>query len=85
MLPHLIGSDVSPEEVRAVADLARLEAWDEVFFCRVCETPYTASIRRIRRSVSNKLVILWPYLALIGLAGIAAAVLTFNRKKPSRC
>ena len=84
MLPHLIGSNVTPEEVRAIADLARLEAWDDVFFCRVCETPYTASIRRIKHSVSNK----WPYLALIGLAGVIAVALACMNSRSdnsSRC
>ena len=85
MLPHLIGSDVDPTEVRAVADLARLEEWDDVFFAVLARlhdrAPHLESIERVRRSVSNKLVIVSPYLALIGLVSVISAAVAFRRRK----
>ena len=67
-------------EVRAIADLARTEEWDDIF---------SAVLERLQdkrekamRTVSNKLATLSPYLALIGVAGIvgASALVTERRK-----
>ena len=80
MLPHIIGCDLDLTEVRAVADLARAEEWDDIFsavFPRLQDKRES-----VMRSVSNKLTIVSPYLALIGLAGVvASAALAFKRRK----
>ena len=78
MLPHRLGSDIDLTIVRAVADLARAEEWDDIFstvFPRLQDKTGLAS-------VSNKLAILSPYLAIIGLAGVVAvaAVAVKHRK-----
>ena len=88
MLPPRLGRDIDIREVRAVADLARAEEWDDIFsvvLARLQEkTPRDEVTFResVMRSVSNKLTIVSPYLALIGLAGVvASAALAFKRRK----
>ena len=80
MRPHIIGSNMDFTEIRAVADLARTEEWDDIF---------SAVLERLEdkrenaiRAVSNKLATLSPCLALIGVAvivGVSAAAA--NRRK----
>lgn len=90
MLPHLIGRDVNLKEVRAVADLAREENWDDILYAVLPrlqdETPRheVTSKESMRRIVSNKLAILVPYLALIGLVSVVSAAVAFRRRKSSR-
>ena len=77
MLPHRLGRDVNIGEVRAVADLARAEEWDDIF---------SVVLERLqdktpRESVSNKLAIVSPYLALIGLVSVVSAAVAFRRRK----
>ena len=71
MLPHLIGSDIDLTIVRAVADLARAEEWDDI----VSTVLPSLQDKTGLASVSNKLAILSPYLALIGIVTVAAFVL----------
>ena len=71
MLPHLIGSDIDLTIVRAVADLARAEEWDDI----VSTVLPSLQDKTGLASVSNKLAILSPYLALIGLVAVAAVVI----------
>jgi len=78
VLPHLIGFDIDLTIVRAVADLARAEEWDDIFSTVLPSLQDKTGWA----SISNKLAIMSPYLALIGLAGIVgvAAVLAKRRK-----
>jgi hypothetical protein len=71
VLPHLIGSDIDLTIVRAVADLARAEEWDDI----VSTVLPSLQDKTGLASVSNKLAILSPYLALIGLVAVAAVVI----------
>ena len=71
MLPHLIGSNIDLTIVRAVADLARAEEWDDI----VSTVLPSLQDKTGLASVSNKLAILSPYLALIGLVAVAAVVI----------
>ena len=86
-LPHLIGYDIDLTIVRAVADLARLEEWDDMFSAVLArlqnETPQdeVTSRESVRPSVSNKLAILSPYITLIGVAGAVASAALFLRFK----
>jgi hypothetical protein len=87
VLPHIIGCDIDLTEVRAVADLARAEEWDDIFsavFPRLEDrTPRheVASRENVIRNVSNKLATLSPYLALIGLVSVVSAAVAFRRRK----
>ena len=87
MLPHIIGCDIELTEVRAVADLARVEEWDDVFSAVLArlqdKTPHheVTSRESVIRVVSNKLAILSPYLALIGLVSVVSAAVAFRRRK----
>ena len=87
MLPHIIGCDMDLTEVRAVADLARVEEWDDVFSAVLAglqdKTPRheVAPRESAIRSVSNKLAILSPYLALIGLVSVVSAAVASRRRK----
>jgi hypothetical protein len=87
VLPHLIGYDIDLTIVRAVADLARLEEWDDMFSAVLArlqnETPQdeVTSRESVRPSVSNKLAILSPYITLIGVAGAVASAALFLRFK----
>ena len=86
MLPHRLGRDIDIREVRAVADLARTEEWDDIFsvvLARLQEkTPRDEVTFResVMRSVSNKLAIVSPYLALIGLVSVVSAAVAFRRR-----
>ena len=71
MLPHLIGSDIDLTIVRAVTDLARAEDWDDIFSTMLPSLQDNTGLA----SISNKLAILSPYLALIGLVAVAAVVI----------
>ncbi|MGP8070899.1 MAG: hypothetical protein ACLP5V_13525 [Candidatus Bathyarchaeia archaeon] len=85
--PRYIGRDVNLKEVRAVADLARFENWDDILHAVLPslqdETPRheVTSKESMRRIVSNKLAILSPYLALIGLVSVVIAAASFRRRK----
>ena len=87
MLPQLIGRDIDLRKVRAVADLARLENWDDIYSAVLArlqdKTPHheVTSRESMRRIVPNKLAILSPYLALIGLIGFVSAAVAFRRRK----
>ena len=70
MLPHLIGFDVDLTIVRAVTDLARAEDWDDIFSTVLP----SLQDKTVWASVSNKLVVLSPYLALISVVAVAAIV-----------
>ena len=78
MRPHIIGSDMGFRDVRAVTELARAEEWDDIF----SNVLPSLQDKTGWASISNKLAIMSPYLALIGLAGIVgvAAVLAKRRK-----
>ena len=90
MLPHLIGRNIDLRKVRAVADLARLENWDDIYFVVLAKlqdkTPHPEVTSRVsmRRIVPNKLAILSPYLVLIGLVGVVSAAVAFRHRKVSR-
>ncbi len=90
VLPRYIGRDVNLTEVRAVADMARLENWDDILHAVLPRlqdrTPRheVTSKESMRRIVSNKLAILSPYLALIGLVSVVLAAVAFGRRKSSR-
>ena len=89
MLPNLIGRDVDLREVRAVADLARLENWGDIsraVLPRIRDkTPHhEVASRESTRHIVNKLAILSPYLALIGLVSVVSAAVAFRRRKSSR-
>ena len=78
MLPHLIGSGIDLTIVRAVADLARAEEWDDI----VSTVLPSLQDKTGLASVSNKLGNLSPYLAIIGLAGVVGvAALVAKRRK----
>ena len=87
MLPHMIGCDMDLTEVRAVADLARTEEWEDIFSVVLArlqdKTPpdEVTSRESVIRSVSNKLTIVSPYLALIGLVSVVSAAVAFRRRK----
>ena len=87
MLLHRLGSDIDIREVRAVADLARAEEWDDIFsvvLARLQEkTPRDEVTFResVMRSASNKLAIVSPYLALIGLVSVVSAAVAFRRRR----
>jgi hypothetical protein len=87
MLPHMIGCDMDLTEVRAVADLARTEEWEDIFSVVLArlqdKTPRdeVTSRESVIRSVSNKLTIVSPYLALIGLVSVVSAAVAFRRRK----
>ena len=90
MLPYLIGRDVDLREVRAVADLARLENWGDISLAVLPrlqdETSHhheVASRESMKHNV-NKLAILSPYLALGGLVSVVLAAVAFRRRKSSR-
>jgi len=86
VLPPRLGRDIDIREVRAVADLARAEEWDDIFsvvLARLQEkTPRDEVTFResVMRSVSNKLAIVSPYLALIGLVSVVSAAVAFRRR-----
>jgi hypothetical protein len=86
MLPNLIGRDIDLTKVRAIADLARLEDWEDIYFAVLAElqdkTPHHEVTPResMRRIVPNKLSIL-PYLVLVGLVGVVSAAVAFRRRK----
>ncbi len=90
VLPRYIGRDVNLKEVRAVADLARFENWDDILHFVLPrlqdETPRheAASKESMRRIVSRKLAKLSPCLALIGLVSVVLAAVAFRRRKSSR-
>jgi LPXTG-motif cell wall-anchored protein len=89
VLPDLIGRDVDLREVRAVADLARLENWHDISFFvlpRIRDkTPHhEVASRGSMRHIVKKLAILSPYLALIGLVSVVSGALVFRRRKSSR-
>ena len=87
MLLHRLGSDIDIREVRAVADLARAEEWDDIFSAVLArledKTPHheVASRESVIRNVSDKLAILSPYLALIGLFSVVSAAVAFRHRK----
>ena len=87
MLPNMIGCDMDLTEVRAVADLARTEEWEDIFSVVLArlqdKTPRdeVTSRESVIRSVSNKLTIVSPYLALIGLVSVVSAAVAFRRRK----
>ena len=87
MLPHIIGCDMNLTQVRAVADLARAEEWDDIFSAVLArlqdKTPRHEVMSRenVMRNVSNKLTTLSPYLALIGLVSVVSAAVAFRRRK----
>jgi len=87
VLPHMIGCDMDLTEVRAVADLARTEEWEDIFSVVLArlqdKTPRdeVTSRESVIRSVSNKLTIVSPYLALIGLVSVVSAAVAFRRRK----
>ncbi len=89
MLPYRIGRDVDLKEVRAVADLARLENWEDISHAvlpRIRDkTPHheVASRESMRHSV-NKSTILTTCLGLIGLVSVVSAAVAFRRRKSSR-
>ena len=86
MLPHIIGCDMNLTQIRAVADLARAEEWDDIFSAVLArledKTPHheVTPKESMRHSV-NKLAILSPYLALIGLVSVVSAAVAFRRRK----
>jgi hypothetical protein len=83
----MIGCDMDLTEVRAVADLARTEEWEDIFSVVLArlqdKTPRdeVTSRESVIRSVSNKLTIVSPYLALIGLVSVVSAAVAFRRRK----
>ena len=79
MLPHLIGFDVDLTIVRAVTDLARAEDWDDIFSTMLPSLQDKTGLA----SISNKLAILSPYLALLGLAGIVAVTAVVAKRRIS--
>jgi hypothetical protein len=87
VLPDRLGRDIDIREVRAVADLARAEEWDDIFSTVLArlqdKTPHheVTSTESVTRIVSNKLAIVSPYLALIGLVGVVSAAVAFRRRK----
>ena len=87
MLPHMIGCDMDLTEVRAVADLARTEEWEDIFSVVLArlqdktQPDEVTSRESMIRSVSNKLTIVSPYLALIGLVSVVSAAVAFRRRK----
>ena len=90
VLPRYIGRDVSLKEVRAVADLARFENWDDILHFvlpRLQDETLrheVTSKESMRRIVSKKLAKLSPCLALIGLASVVLAAVAFRHRKSSR-
>jgi len=66
VLPHLIGSDIDLTIVRAVADLARAEEWDDIFSTVLPSLQDKTGLA----SISNKLAVLSPYLALTGFVAV---------------
>jgi hypothetical protein len=86
VLPKLIGRQIDLTKVRAIADLARLEGWEGIYFAVLAEpqdkTPHheVTSRESMRRIVPDKLSIL-PYLVLIGLVGVVSAAFAFRRRK----
>jgi hypothetical protein len=87
VLPHIIGCDMNLTQIRAVADLARAEEWDDIFSAVLArledKTPHheVASRESVIRNVSDKLAILSPYLALIGLFSVVSAAVAFRHRK----
>ena len=75
MLPHLIGSDIDLTIVRAVADLARAEEWDDIFSNMLPSLQDKTGLA----SVSNKLAVLSPYLALFSVVAVAAVLVKRRR------
>ena len=66
MRPHIIGSKMGFRDVRAVADLARAEEWDDIFSTVLPSLQDKTGLA----SISNKLAVLSPYLALIGFVAV---------------
>ena len=87
MLPHRLGRDIDIREVRAVTDLARTEEWDDIFSVVLArlqdktQPDKVTSRESMIRSVSNKLTIVSPYLALIGLVSVVSAAVAFRRRR----
>ena len=87
MLPHRLGRDIDIREVRAVADLARAEEWEDIFSVVLAKLqdktphPEVTSRESMRRIVPSKLAILSPYLVLIGLVGVVSAAVAFRHRK----
>ena len=83
MRPHIIGSDMSFRDVRAVADLARAEEWDDVYSAVLRSLQDKTGLARASDKVRQRIkkVGLSP-LALIGLAvivGVTAVVAKHRR------
>jgi hypothetical protein len=74
-------------EVRAIADLARMEEWDDIFSVVLARlqdrTPRheVTSRENVMHSVPNKSAIVSPYLALIGLVGVVSAAAIASRRR----
>ena len=83
MLPDRIGYDIDIREVRAVADLARAEEWDDVYSAVLRSLQEKTGLAKVSDKVHQRVkqVGLSP-LALIGLAVIVGvtAVVAKGRK-----
>jgi hypothetical protein len=81
--PHIIGSKMGFRDVRAVADLARAEEWDDIYSAVLPTLRHKTGLSRASDKVRQRIkqVGLSP-LALIGLAGIVGVTaLVVNRRK----
>ena len=83
MRPNIIGSDMGFRDVRAVADLARAEEWDDVYSAVLESLQEKTGLAKVSDKFHQRVkqVGLSP-LALIGLAVFvgASAVLAKRRK-----
>ena len=82
MRPH-IGSHMDFRDVRAVADLARAEEWDDVYSSVIPTLREKTGLSRASDKVRQRMkqAGLSPYLALIGLVSVVSAAVAFRRRK----